>query len=209
MSTWYKIAIACGLLPLVAGTITFVAWLMSYQYELMLVGYYVILGGLVCFLVGVITLCRYFHGARKAGDSHVRPTVIGAAILLLNFPVAFAYLAVVGGMETGILLTIKNDSSAPIRNFVLIDPRGKNYPVVDIKPHSTYSSCFDLRGEGGVKYSMSAGKISHEGYLIDYITSNSGVSSKMHFTESGRIEISTSYDRISFGKLRLSCSSWG
>lgn len=205
MTRSYKIAVACGVLPLLAGTITFGAWLATDSDALMLVGISVILVGLGLFVAGAIALRRFVVSAKKAAVSYVRRTVIVAAILVLNFPLALAYMAIADTMVTGIFVTIANDFSGPIRNLVVTDPRGATFPVENIEPGSRHSSCFDFSGEGTVKFSMTASGLAHSGILIGYITPSMGLRAELRLTADGEVEISESLGRISLGELLQFC----
>lgn len=208
MSRLYKIAIVCGLLPLLVGTTTFVAWLATDIGELVVFGLFVFFVGLGVFLVGVIALRRFVTRAKKEGVAHVRYTAIAAAILLLNFPAAFAYMAIADSMETSFFVTIENEFSEPIRDLVFINSPGDNFPIADIDPGSKYSHCFDFLGDGGdgdVKFSMTVNDSTRTGFLLGYITPNMGVRAKMHLTEAGQVEVSESTNRISFGELLQFC----
>lgn len=206
MTLWYKIAIACGVLPLLVGTITFGAWLATDLDELELFGITVIVGGLILFVIGLVALDRFATNGKRIEVTYKKPAAIAAAILLLNFPVALAYMAVAASMENSFFVTIESDFPEPIRDLVLTDPRGTGFRLEEIEPGSARSACYDFSGEGEVLYSMALGDDTQNGVLIGYITSNMGHRTELHLTEYGRIEISESYHRISLGELLQFCT---
>lgn len=205
MTRWYRIAVACGVLPLLVGTITFGAWLATDSDVLILVGITVILAGLGLFVAGAIALGRFVVSARKAAVSCVGRASVAAAILLLNFPLALAYMAIADTMVSGIFVTIANDFSGPIRDLVLTDPRGETFAFESIEPGSEHASCPGLSGEGTVKFSMTASGLVRRGILIGYITPSMGVKAELRLTADGQVEVSESLGRISLEELLQFC----
>src|SRR4051794_23588678 len=89
----YRIAIACGWLPMAAGITVFLLWLATDSGLFMVAGLFILLLGSLLFAIGIICLIIYAwreHRGRFASRKKILfRTAIAAAILVANFPIAF------------------------------------------------------------------------------------------------------------------------
>ncbi|MFI5403179.1 MAG: hypothetical protein ACHQ1G_09595 [Planctomycetota bacterium] len=91
----YRLALLCGALPLVVGVSVFLLWLVTRADGLMLLGFFVLCGGLAFFAVGVLALGRFCWLAFREPQLPARfwaATIACALLLLSNFPVAGAII---------------------------------------------------------------------------------------------------------------------
>jgi hypothetical protein len=98
-----RAAMYCALVPLCLGVADFLAWLPTHWIPLAFAGFWVILLGLVMFVIGGICLLAYLVAELLAGREPVR-TVIGrvgavAFLLLINFPIAWAIILAVRAID--------------------------------------------------------------------------------------------------------------
>ena len=99
-----------------AGTSVFLLWLVLRWDWLMAAGAYIIGGGCVLFVVGVVVLLGFLVRARLSRwfprPRLRRMTVAAALLLLANFPAAAGVLVAVGKVESCYSVVIENHSPA-------------------------------------------------------------------------------------------------
>jgi hypothetical protein len=99
-SIWlYRIALACGALPMGTGTIFFLLLLISRHLDFAVGGLFTIFAGCCAVFVGFVCLgVYYFQSRRAAADERKRAAkniLLAIVLLLVNFPVAF-FMALIG-----------------------------------------------------------------------------------------------------------------
>lgn len=116
MNRWFKAAIACALLPMATGVAIFALWLAVRWEWLMVAGLFTIFGGCVFFLAGCGCLAMYCRTASDVTPQKqaVASTIIGAAILLSNFPIAAGIVVAAELMYTCYSVVIDNESGKPL-----------------------------------------------------------------------------------------------
>ena len=113
------VALACGLLPMGAGTIAIVGWFTTGWGIFRFVGLFTILGGCLLFLAGIATLFTYVRRewmtAPRLDAKPLAAAALAAAILLGNFPLCGLYL------RLGQLSRIHFDNlgTTPVTNIAL------------------------------------------------------------------------------------------
>lgn len=99
MSECYKVALVCGVAPLIVGVATFLLWLLTRWDTLMSFGLVVVIVSHIFFIVGCLAVVVYVRQARrdaKAPRLAIWFRALGATLLLLvNFPVAHGIIKAV------------------------------------------------------------------------------------------------------------------
>jgi hypothetical protein len=99
MNRAYRIALFCGACPLVVGVSVFLLWMAFHWDWLMDAGIWTIVGGILLFMVGAISLIVSHQGEMKAAKITCgkvwRSTLLCAGLLLSNFLVARVIVGVV------------------------------------------------------------------------------------------------------------------
>ena len=123
---FWRAAIVCGLVPLLAGTAVFLLWLLTDWMPLMLAGYVTILGGTAIVLAGLVFLGMYAIQAPRLLPPAPRfglSTLAVAALLLVNFPLAALYTW--GAIYKFTLYTVTvTNAGARTPDHVIITARG-------------------------------------------------------------------------------------
>ena len=167
------IAFGCALLPMAAGLIVTVAWLLTQATTLEMIGFFVILVGVVMFFVGM--LCCLFETARglrsqRAWRTWLPRVALAAGLLLANFPLAAACVSV----TTLSRVHATNNSAAVVTNLVVSDPAGNTWQLGPIAPGKSTWRMMWLDGEGAVTYTattnLTSGAVTSSGTLDGYIT---------------------------------------
>ena len=199
MKLWYRCSLVCGLIPLLLGTATFFWWLITGVHEILLVGYYVILGGIALFLAGMVCVFVYVLKARRAQSRYKRAAVVSVTVLLLNFFVCAGYLLLAVGMMTTYIVIVTNDYREPIRDLVLKDPADGVYGISTVQPGAIAEACFRFKGEGAVTYAMTSRGSAQTGELVGYVTSGSGGTAKLSLSQDGLVQTEDQVFRVSAG----------
>ena len=96
------LATYCALAPLCLGVATFILWLPTRWMFFEFLGLWIILLGMVLFILGGICLLAYLVLALLANQEPVRIVLarvaVVAALLMLNFPAALAIMLAVRGL---------------------------------------------------------------------------------------------------------------
>lgn len=96
MQTAYRIALACGAVPLVAGVVFYLLWLITRLEVLTKAAPAVILMSILAVLVGCVALARFAWQALRSPDlprdRAWKAIIIAAALLSVNLPVTAGLL---------------------------------------------------------------------------------------------------------------------
>jgi hypothetical protein len=120
MSRAYKVAVACGTIPLVFGISLFLVWLITRQDILLGAGVFAAYGCLGIFAVGLLALVYFFWaGSRTPGvdRSHLRRKTIACGVLLFsNLPVGAAVGAATFALVTRYTVVVENATSVSLED---------------------------------------------------------------------------------------------
>lgn len=124
MLVLHGIAMICGFVPLVAGSVVFLLYLVVRDQSLAGIGFVVILVGSCCAFVGLVCASVYFFQAKNADPSEAvvakRRVKWDVAIILANFPIAFFMAAIGIWLMTRVTLVIQNTGTSRLNNVTLI-----------------------------------------------------------------------------------------
>jgi hypothetical protein len=115
----YRVALLCGTVPLVVGLSVFLLWLLTRADGLMLLGVFVLFGGLAFFAVGVLALGRYCWLAFRESRLPARfwaATIACALLLLSNFPAAGAIMYAADALHSRYTVVVRNESGRPLED---------------------------------------------------------------------------------------------
>jgi len=167
----YKIAIFCGITPLLVGTTIFVLWLTTRWSKLEGFGIFTIFGGIVLFAIGVISLVIHTVGQNKIHEGRSKLIIENtkaAGLLLLNFPVALLIIYLVSYFQSFYILTIRNNTSYSVNNFVL-SSTGNNISIGSIPSNQAVTTKFRV-GEGSITFKTSINGKALEGTIDGYVS---------------------------------------
>ena len=142
---WHKLAIACGLLPMILGTAIFVAWLITDSDVLEIIGLLLVYGGVALLALGLVCLLAFVSRARKAGIAYRRARNWALVVLFLNFPLCAATIFLAFAMESAHHVTLVNRASAPVEDLVLTDPTGRRFAIGTIGSGLSRHVCPPIR----------------------------------------------------------------
>ncbi len=120
-----KVAILCGAVPLLTGTLIYFAWRLTRIDGLMNAGVWTILFGLLAFVAGLG--CLFNQSWNADGDlvarRHLRRQgAFALALLLSNFPAAAYYTLSAIDVVTHYTVDVENESDRRIESFVITGP---------------------------------------------------------------------------------------
>ena len=175
-------AVACGALPMVCGVAALVVFLLSEAdadsivETWMNVGTLILIGGLVLFCLGLVTLGVYLLKGRRQGvpgRDLAQNSLMTFILLLVNFPAALACIWVAGASITRVRINLVNESTTVVEDLNITWPGGDKY-VGDLGPLDKAKLSFLVSGDGTVDFTARQGGESCEGNLIGYVTPNMG-----------------------------------
>jgi len=189
-SLWLRVAIACGVLPLVVGVVSLIVFLgleMSWDAigGWVHAGVWILMGGLALLLLGFVTLGVYLVTGRRRGvpgRDLAQNALMTLLLLVVNFPVALACVWIAADSVTVYSLTFKNDSSEPVEDLLVTWPGGSDQVTGAL--HSRESVQFNIRvtGEGPIEYTSVQGGEACGGVVSGYVTTNLGGAAEVTFT---------------------------
>jgi uncharacterized membrane protein len=189
MSIWYKLALASGLAPLIAGVGIFAAWLVTRADWFMGAGIYNLMAGLVLFFCGLVFLLVYGQVERKSGKRFPqKQTVIGLAILLLNFPTSALIIYSVEYIVSTSSVTVVNNSSFAVTDMVL-NAGLRSHPFPPIAADQEVTESFRFKYEGAIVYKLSVDGSVKSGIMFGYVSDGMGESATLVIKSDGTIQI--------------------
>ena len=184
------IALGCGVVPAVLGTLIISLWLLTRHGSLPLFGFVVILLGLACTIAGAIFLVIYFNEAaatrRRPVRSWLAPGLLAAGLLLGNFPLCAFYI------WAAELYTVRvvNAGGATVSSFVVSDPAGQQWEMGPLRPRSRKTRLLNVNGEGAVVFSAIVNGTVATGDVDGYVTSGmTGYSRTLTVNPDGTVSV--------------------
>ncbi|MFN3827984.1 MAG: hypothetical protein ACK4NR_10220 [Micavibrio sp.] len=161
------------LAPLLIGLAVYVAWLITGDENLVLLGVFLLPLCMLFFMIGLIALPFIARSLKKKQDPQAKKkTIILMACLMLNFPVAFGIMWHVDYSYSFYQISVTNQSDEDITTLRITDPAGRTQNFPKILANETQTKKMSLRGEGSVDYKITLSSGTQQGTLIGYITSD-------------------------------------
>jgi hypothetical protein len=146
----YRTSLWFGAAPLTIGIAIFIGWLLFRSDGFVFAGLVTLCMGLFAFLAGVACLFDFLLKARRDGLSGTQVLwrfVLGAALLIVNFPVAGWILMTVNDITFGYVVVVVNEGPVAIDEFRVFD-RGGTVDFGTIAPGATVNRLFHVKSEG-------------------------------------------------------------
>ena len=193
MNRAFRIALICGVLPLLVGVSLFLVWLITRWDWLMMAGIITLYAGVAVFFIGAIALVRFCWLAFRTPDLPRRrlwlSTLGCAALLLLNFPVAGGITASAISIVTRYTVIVKNTSQQPFSN-VLVFGGGCKADFGTIPPGGVVQRSFWIQHDGELALSAVSGSTTHSKIIDGYVTNSSGSRTTVTINSDGTILVS-------------------
>ena len=182
-------AVACGALPMVCGVAALVVFLLSEAdadsivETWMDVGTLILIGGLVLFCVGLVTLGVYLLKGRQQGvpgRDLAQNSLMTFILLLVNFPAALACIWVAGDSIPRVRINLVNESTTVVEDLNITWPGGEHI-IEELGPQDGAELFFHVSSDGTVDFTARQAGESCEGNLSGYVTPNMGVTMEVVF----------------------------
>lgn len=197
MNRAYRVAVVCGIIPLVFGVLIFVLWLITRWKWLMLAGVYAILGGIVLFIIGAISLSYYcMLGLRNPKLPSQRvfiSTLAGYGILFSNIPFAIGIVVAAVAIETCYTVVVHNASPMSLDEVRVIGG-GCEAEFGKIPPGKVSRRSFWIKGDGELVFRGVCGDTAYMETIDEYVTNNLGGHCKVTINPNGTASVSNKYD---------------
>ena len=193
---WLRFAVACGALPLLIGVAALFVFLGSEVEPGAMKGWvqagvWILLGGLVLFCAGLVSLGIYLLKGRQGGipgNELAQNAIMTFILLLANFPAAVVCLGVAGDSFNRVKIYLVNESTEVIEGLNITWPGGEER-VGDLKPRASAEISFVVSGDGEVKFTARHGGDPCEGDLIGYVTTNMAETGKVTFLDACEVRV--------------------
>ena len=171
----YRLAVLCGVVPLLAGAAIFTAWTLTGWRWLMLAGLVTIGIGTVVFLVGCLALYSAHRRARDAGAMQglTRRTLLAAALLVSNFPAAAGLSWAAVALETRLVVVVRNDAVVPLEGGRL-HGGGADVRLPALAPGASVERWLWFDTDGQLELDASLGGQHVHGVVAGYVTGGLG-----------------------------------
>jgi hypothetical protein len=169
--TAFYVALACGIIPAVLGTLIVGLWLATRWRYLIPFGFADVVLGLLCSLIGGIALVVYFWRAFASARRPVRAWLVrgfvAGALLLGNFPLCGLCITLASMNR----LEVVNASGANVSSFVVADPNGTKWEMGPIASGGRKRRLIRTQGEGAVTFTANINGTSTQGVVTGYMSS--------------------------------------
>jgi len=177
MKTCLKVAVVCGVVPLVAGIGIFVAWLITRATWLEGAGVLTMVAGVGLVAAGTVFLAIYVVAAwRRRELSRRRIFVRAAGVLALygaNFVAADGAIMGAWLIQSRYTVTVVNRSNAPLQSGC-IEGGGVVIHLEDVPPGETIRESFWIGTDGTLALSGRHGQADVEVIVDSYVTNGAG-----------------------------------
>ena len=191
------VAIACGAIPLLTGTAIYWTWRVMRWEALPRLGLLTVLIGTVFFVVGIIHLGRYWsHAPRRdanANSWHGIRSLLVAALLIANFPIAGFYAISAVDHMSDYFLHIANISDQNIDSLTLVGP-GVTTMIGPIRSGEETSVTLRFAGEGPLHFQTQLSQELLQGELDAYVCGGLGGETSLRLLPNGRFDVSRKWD---------------
>lgn len=177
MNRAYRLSLACGIVPLVAGVGIFLAWVATRQDWLMTAGMITLVAGFIAFFVGAVALglfCWLAIRKERIPRAHLwLRVVLSAALLVVNFPVAGLILNRVVVIKTRYTVLIRNESPRPLHE-VRVYGGGVEERFGTLESAAMKHRDFWIQQDGELTLEMKLGPTLVQTNIDGYVTQNLG-----------------------------------
>ena len=191
-----KVAIVCGAVPLLAGTLIYVTWLFTRWDPLMAAGFVTICAGLVAFLIGSLCLLlEFFDFAADPAERRQfrRHRFFALGLLLINFPAAMFYMLSAIHVRALYTVQVHNDSDRPIESLVVTGP-GLRAELGPIPAGGRAHRNWRFESEGTLDFTARQQEVQFSGELDPYVTNSWGGERTIRVTQKGIYQVEPADD---------------
>ena len=180
-SLWLRVAITCGVLPLVVGVATLLVFLQSEVSSGDMdawvgAGVSILMVGVGLFFFGLLALGVYLVKGRRSGVSGrdlAQNAILTLIPLLANFPAALACIWIAGDSFSRVQMLVVNKSEAAVEDLNITWPGGEHI-IEELGPQDGAELFFHVSSDGTVDFTARQAGESCEGNLAGYVTPNMG-----------------------------------
>lgn len=177
MNHAYRIALTCGVTPLLVGVSIFLLWLIPRWEWLVIPGAAAIYGGVAAFFVGAVALARVCWLACRSPNiprkRHVLAILACIALLLANVAMAGGIIAAVIAMKTRYLVIIRNDSTH-VLSGIRVRGGGCEARLGAISPNGATRRSLWIQQDGSLEFLAVSGTTALTHTIDGYVTTGMG-----------------------------------
>ncbi|HWB06384.1 MAG TPA: hypothetical protein VG796_25395 [Verrucomicrobiales bacterium] len=192
MNRAYRVALFCGLVPLLAGVSIFLLWCVTRWNWLMTAGGYMLLAGTLCIGIGAIALDRFQRTASKSPHLSTRRMwwmFTGCCMLFFsNFVTAGGIIGAVYYIQTGYTLTVHNHTKSPL-SATRVTGGGCDADFGTIPPGASAERTFRTQQDGWLDLQTVEGSTARTHAIDDYVSRNRGADTAVFVEPDDRVTV--------------------
>ena len=188
----FRVALFCGLLPLITGISIFVLWLITGWLWLEVAGFFTILGGTALVIIGMGALGYFCREANRESRMSCRRLWFSrwaAPRLFSNFPVAAEIIATVNAIEKMYTVVIHNTSRGRLSKFV---GGGCDKSLGTISAGADARCSLSLQCDGKLEFRAISGTATHSEIIQAHVAHGTGGQAVVTVAPDGTISVSLS-----------------
>jgi hypothetical protein len=182
----FRLAQICWIAPLSTGVLTVAAYAVTFAQPLVFLGLGILVAGGVMFGIGAVCVTIFRWLLRRCDPDEralwSRRASVLLGLLVLNIPAAIACASAGLYLSSRVLLTLVNETSAPITDVTLASP-GQLMRIDRLAPGERRRFLLAANGEGQMTFQATQNGTALSGVAIGYVTQ--GARSTVRFTPSG------------------------
>ncbi len=192
-----KIAIACGAMPLIAGTAIYFLWRLTRWEFLERLGMFNIFIGLALFAIGVGCVIRQSNDEMSTPNTNNGNTgqrnLLVVTLLLANFPAAIIYGLSAIEVMTRYTVCITNESPTAIEKLVLVGPNSE-WSIGVVPAGARVQRELSFGGEGSLSFTAEHEGESIQGEVDGYVTGGLGGDTTLRLLPNGKFDVRRKWD---------------
>jgi hypothetical protein len=167
----YRVVLVMGIAPTIFGTLVFAVWVITRNERLFPVGEQTINVGTVIVAIGGVLLVVFAvrewfaHYTRKRWI--IRRLLWGGLVLLMNFPLAAAYIGITLYLMSFATVTVVNAGSKTVESFV-VKGAGVNVEMGPIRPGGSVTRQYRIGQDSAVTFLGRKGERKLTGVIDGY-----------------------------------------
>jgi hypothetical protein len=190
MSRWLRLALICGLVPLLLGLATYFAWRRTQAVGYEVAGTFLLVFGGIMFVIGWVALLIHVLSNPASNASQRRrlwiSSILAALFLGLQVPLLIVFVSDVASVRRAYVVTVENESGALLETLRIQDERGWSQ-FEPVRMGTEVRKRWDPAPKGEVRFRFTLEGRDHEGLIDGY--PSAGGRTALRIESGGRVLI--------------------
>ena len=190
MKLAYKIALFCGLAPLIIAVFILAGWFTRGEEEFLIAGLFNIVGGVILFVIGICCLIFYEYKSRQQHHQSAWKKLLKPFLIMIaNFPAAAGCVYLVIFLASVSVVSVTNQTQEYIPAINLSSDKFIIKPIKGVMPGNTIKKYRRIKQSGPIDYSFKLNGQELSGNLVAYASRHQGRNVVMTISENGQVSV--------------------